>query len=372
MKRLTSDKRVAALAVMLLCVSVQLRAATSDDFIQGYASAVLQRELQIKNFSIKVAGEVVTITSKEMSAADRDKILATLTAIEGVKKVEIVDGSGAVVASATPQHAGTQNASLQTSGQPEYELGFLPGGHLFESLVADPRWPRFSMGYRYFPSDTKHVAATTFGESIALYRNRGPAEAFGEIGFQAGVFSIFDLSAPSSDLVNTDFFAALQASYRANALSTIFRLFHQSSHLGDEFLLNNRIDRVNLSFEGVDLKLSYRLYDWLRFYGGGGYLFRVDPSDLKPWSTQAGIELQTPWRFWKDSTRFVTAVDLQNRQENNWSTEVSLRGGLQFERPLSFTRRISLLLEYYNGHSPNGQFFDTKIQYFGPGLYLDF
>jgi hypothetical protein len=73
-----------------------------------------------------------------------------------------------------------------------------------------------------------------------------------------------------------------------------------------------------------------------------------------------------------DSTRFVTAVDLQNRQENNWSTEVSLRGGLQFERPLSFTRRISLLLEYYNGHSPNGQFFDTKIQYFGPGLYLDF
>ncbi len=367
MKKEQAIKIFVLLAVVVCCFPVPLRAA-SDDFIQGYASAVLQREFGIKNFSLKVAGEVVTITSKELSDADHNRILAAVTTIEGVKKVEIVDGSGAVVASSTPQQAGTQNASLGN----EYELGFLPGGHLFEPLVADPRWPRFSMGYRYFPSDTKHVAATTFGESIALYRNRGPAGAFGEIGFQAGVFSIFDLSAPSSDLVNTDFFAALQASYRANALSTIFRVFHQSSHLGDEFLLNNRIDRVNLSFEGVDLKLSYRLYDWLRFYGGGGYLFRVDPSDLKPWSTQAGIELQTPWTFWKDSTRFVTAVDLQNRQENNWSSEVSLRGGLQFERPLSFTRRISLLLEYYNGHSPNGQFFDTKIQYFGPGLYLDF
>ena len=58
---------------------------------------------------------------------------------------------------------------------------------------------------------------------------------------------------------------------------------------------------MNLSFEGADLRLSYRLFDWLRFYGGGSYLFRGDPSDLKPWATQAGVELQTPWRFWNDA-----------------------------------------------------------------------
>jgi hypothetical protein len=239
-------------------------------------------------------------------------------------------------------------------------------------LIADPRWPRFSMGYRYFINEAQHVASATFGETIALYRNRGPSGALGEIGFQAGVFSIFDLSAPSADLVNTDFFAALQATYRMNDLSTMFRIFHQSSHLGDEFLLRNRIDRVNLSFEGVDLKLSYELFDWLRLYGGGAYLFDLDPPGIKPWATQAGIELQTPWRFWSDSTRLVTALDLQNRQENKWSTEISVRGGLEFERPLSFTRKVSLLLEYYKGHSPNGQFFSEKIEYFGPGLHLDF
>jgi hypothetical protein len=276
------------------------------------------------------------------------------------------------VASSTPQETGTQSALRQKSIQTEYELGFLPAGNLFDPLIADPRWPRFSMGYRYFSNEAKHVGSATFGETIALYRDRGPAGALGEIGFQAGVFSIFDLSAPSSDLVNTDFFAALQGTYRMNDLSTMFRIFHQSSHLGDEFLLRNRIDRVNLSFEGVDLKLSYRFFDWLRLYGGGAYMFDLDPPGIKPWATQAGIELQTPWTFWSDSTRFVTALDLQNRQENRWGTEVSVRGGLQFERPGSFMRKISLLFEYYNGHSPNGQFFNEKIEYFGPGLYLDF
>ena len=365
-------KSLQALVILALCFSFSLGAAAGDDFIRGYASAVLEREFGIKNFSLEVAGDAITVTSGDQSDADPDKVIAALLLIRGVKQVALLDSRGVEVASSAAQLSATRSASLQESIKPEHELGFLPGGNLFDPLIADPRWPRFSMGYRYFTDEATSVGAATFGETIALYRTRGASGELGEVGFQAGVFSIFDLDAPSSDLVNTDFFAALQATYRANGLSTIFRIFHQSSHLGDEFLLRNRIDRVNLSFEGVDLKLSYRLFDWLRLYGGGGYLFQVDPSDLKPWSTQAGVELQTPWRFWNDSTRFVTALDLQNREENRWSTEISIRGGLQFERPRNFMRKISLLLEYYKGHSPNGQFFSEKIEYFGPGLHLDF
>ena len=374
MKQEDVEKLLIALAILLLCFPFPLRAATSDDFIQGYATAVLEREFRVKNFSLNVAGEAVRITYGDLPGADLDKIIVALTPIQGVKKVEIVDSRGVVLASSTPQEPGTQRASAQKPVKPEYELGFLPGGNLFDPLIADPRWPRFSVGYRHFPEDRElsSVAAVSFGETIALYRDRGPVGGLWEFGFQAGVFSVFDLSAPSSDLINTDFFAGLQATYRVNDISAFFRIFHQSSHLGDEFLLRNRIDRVNLSFEGVDFKLSYRLFDSLRLYAGAAYLFHRDPSDLRPWATQGGIELQTPRRFWADSTRLVAALDLQNREENRWSTEISIRGGLQFERPQNFMRKISLLLEYYKGHSPNGQFFSRKIEYFGPGLYLDF
>jgi hypothetical protein len=56
----------------------------------------------------------------------------------------------------------------------------------------------------------------------------------------------------------------------------------------------------------------------------------------------------------------------------NWSTAISVRSGLQFERPQNFMRKIQLLLEYYNGHSPNGQFFERKIDYIGTGIHLHF
>jgi hypothetical protein len=360
-----------ALAILLLCFPFALHTASGDDFIRGYASAVLEREFRLKDFSLNVDGEAVTVTSGELTEADYRKVIAALSSVDGVNRVAILDSRGVEVARSGSQASGTQRVMRQKPVF-EYELGFLPGANLFEPLVADPRWPRFSIGYRYFTDEARNVASATFGETIAVYRARGPYDGAWEVGFQAGVFSIFDLDSPSFDLVNSDFFAGLHATYRIGDLSTLFRVYHQSSHLGDEFLLRNRIDRINLSFEGIDLKLSYGLFDWLRLYGGGAYLFHRDPSDLKPWSTQGGLELQTPWRFWGDLTRFVTALDLQNREENKWSTEVSVRGGLQFERPQRFGRKISLLIEYYKGHSPNGQFFNRKVEYLGPGLHLDF
>jgi hypothetical protein len=42
------------------------------------------------------------------------------------------------------------------------------------------------------------------------------------------------------------------------------RVLHQSSHLGDEFLLRNRTTRINLSYEALDLLLSYETEFGLR------------------------------------------------------------------------------------------------------------
>ena len=364
------------MAILILMFPFSSGAAISDDFIRGYAAAVLEREFQIKDYSVEVSDQTVRVTSGELKNVDTEKVIAALFAVQGVEKVEILDAQGVVISSSTtaPQPEPKVASTQEKSGRPEYELGFLPGSNLFEPLIADPRWPHFSIAYQNYLGDQElnNVASVTFGESIALYRNRAPFGGLWEVGFQAGVFSIFDLDGPSFDLINTDFAGGITASYRVKDFSTFFRIFHQSSHLGDEFLLRNPINRLNLSFEGADLKLSYRFFDWLRLYAGGTYLFDRDPSDLKPWVAQAGIELQSPWRFWGDSTRLIAAADLQHLQEHNWSTEISVRSGLQFERPQNFMRKIQLLLEYYNGHSPNGQFFDRKIEYIGTGVHLHF
>ncbi len=71
---------------------------------------------------------------------------------------------------------------------------------------------------------------------------------------------------------------------RAGKFSAFARIYHQSSHLGDEFLLRTRtnLERINLSYEGDDLRLSYELPYGIRVYGGGGGIFHKEPSSLKP------------------------------------------------------------------------------------------
>jgi len=49
-----------------------------------------------------------------------------------------------------------------------------------------------------------------------------------------------------------------------------------------------------------------------------------------------------------------------------------VRAGIQFENPEILGRKLMLLLEYYNGKSPNGQFYESTIEYFGLGLHFFF
>jgi hypothetical protein len=255
---------------------------------------------------------------------------------------------------------------------PPRRFDWLPKGLLFAPLIADPRWPHFSVAYqRYLGDDRLRDAATaSLGETIALLRGPMGTDGAWELGIQAGVFSLFDVDAPSGDLVNADYLVGVPFSYRAGDFSAMARIFHQSSHLGDEFLLANRVDRVNLSYEVVDLRLSYELIDGVRVYGGGGYIIRKDPSDLKPGSTQFGAELRSPWTFLSGALRPIGAVDVQFREQNDWHADISLRAGVQFEKLPIYDRKIQLLVEYFNGYSPNGQFYQEKIEYIGLGVHL--
>ena len=148
-------------------------------------------------------------------------------------------------------------------------------------------------------------------------------------------------------------------------------MFHQSSHLGDEFLLRTRTERVNVRYESVDVKLSYEFGELLRLYAGAGYLFDREPASLDPFSIQYGAEVASPWPARAARWRPIAAVDVQNRQENVWSADVSARAGIQIDGVL-FSRNLQFLFEYFNGHSPNGQFYRDRVNYFGIGAHFHF
>jgi hypothetical protein len=357
---------------------IAANAAIQDDaYIAGYAAAILERDFRVPSASLQVQDGVIRLNSDDLSGVDQQQLVTALTKIRGVVHVEL-RGQGQLLASASAEPP--SSSPLRRDGQAiETDITstgskFLPQGYLFDQLLADPRWPHFSLAYRYHIRDKELVSAgaANFGETFALYRDRVPSGGLWEFGIQAGVFSLFDLDTESSDLINADYMGGIFASYRYNDFSTMLRVFHQSSHLGDEFVLRDRVNRVNLSYEQVDFKLSYRFLQALRLYGGGGYLFDQEPSGLKPWTVQYGVEFESPWRLNSGAITPILAVDLKNEEENHWSTNLSLRAGVQFEPWKFMGRRLQLLIEYFNGHSPNGQFYNRKIKTIGIGTHLRF
>lgn len=386
---------VAGLACWVLFVVASPVAGDSppppdDRFIAGYAAAVLERELQISAASLAVRDGVVHLDGRGLGTIERNKIDQAMRAIPGVRDVQIrmepvaavtpVDPSAPATTAPTP--ADSQTVPQPTTGVPvdRRPRAVLAPGRLFEPLLADPRWPHFYASYHYYSkdgsdADVRHVGSVGFGETIAFIRQQVNADTRIEAGVQAGVFAIFDLASDSKDLINADYFVGPFVSVRSGDLSLMSRVYHQSSHLGDEYLLRDDVDqddRLNLSYEVVDLLASYEFGGAFRAYGGAGYIFHRYPDDLDPWLFQYGAEFRSQQTFANGLLRPVAAADLQHRQQSDYDLDLSLRVGVQIEDPKRFSQRLTLLLEYYNGRSPNGQFYDEGIEYFGLGMHFHF
>ncbi len=244
---------------------------------------------------------------------------------------------------------------------------------LFQPLIADPRQPHFSASYQRYINDDelKNIGSTSFGETFTSR----PWNAFnGEmsIGIQAAVFAFFNLDAESMDLINADYWVGIPLQYKKNDFSAMARIFHQSSHLGDEYLLFNDIDRVNLSYEGIDLKISYDINEVLRGYMGAGYIFHKEPENLKPVSAQFGAEYKCDKIFFNDHIRPIAGIDTKMWEENDWGLDISVRFGVQLENIISKKRKMQIMFEYFHGNSPHGQFYNKKIKYTGIGTHFYF
>jgi hypothetical protein len=162
-------------------------------------------------------------------------------------------------------------------------------------------------------------------------------------------------------------------------VSTRLRVYHQSSHLGDEYLLRSgTVQRENFSFEAGEALLSGDI-GFVRLYGGGEYVFSARPTKgVITHVVHGGIELRQKNRALYlgsvASVRFVAALDVKAVQVLEWEPAYSARAGFEIgrARPTQHVaRRWSVLGEYYSGRSPYGQFYHDDIRYYGIGLHFE-
>ncbi len=285
-----------------------------------------------------------------------------------------------VMAGAAPSAA--QQASACAGGVHEEEAsGFvvLPQDRLFCPLLADPKEPRTFVSYLQGEfrtlaepaGATGGIGSVGLGDSFGLFRWGGPQPGDGlQIDIAGSIFAQFDLGAPSLDLINADYIVGVPITYQRGRTGLRLRLYHQSSHLGDEYILRPApLERENLSFESLEAILSQEIGP-LRAYGGGELFVRREPDTLGSSLLHAGVELRS---FDVGGVKLVVGVDMKSTDEQDWSPAWSGRAGIELARaarsghPL---RLIHLLLEVYDGPSPYGQFFQDDIRYIGFGAHF--
>ncbi len=251
----------------------------------------------------------------------------------------------------------------------------LPEGNLFRPLLSDPKEPRFftTLGsLKPEGGDAFTLASVGFGETFGLYRSTNSETEDGfQVSLSGGLFSQFNLDAASSDLLNADYVIGLPISWRSGPATLRTRLYHQSSHLGDELLLGaDAPERINLSFESLEVMGALDLAPW-RPYAGGELLLRREPDDLERAGVHGGIEYRTTQPLF-GTAHGVGGLDLKAWEFHDWKPSANLTLGLEFESPANNGRRFRVFLEAYQGYAPYGQFYDTEVFFIAFGVSLGF
>lgn len=261
---------------------------------------------------------------------------------------------------------------------------FLPETEVFRPLLADTKEPRFAASLRYTDvhegeltrqrsDDAYWSGVVAFAENFPLYGYH-PSPCRGlQVGMAGGVFSSFNLDTISENLVDSDFRVAIPVTARLGRWSARLQIYHQSSHLGDEFILENEmIDRYEFTFEAVEGLISYGVGPWRVYGGGGGIVHRV--VEMRRLYAQIGGEWRLPaWSIGANEDHVLqplVGLDIQSFQTRDWGVTASFKGGLA-SGGRSRHRRIRLMVVMLTGYAPFGQFFRNNRMTSG-GLELQF
>ena len=278
-----------------------------------------------------------------------------------------VDG---VPGEAPPETAGEeeQPPSLKLGAKRSFVL--FPTGHLYPLDIADPHRPTFSVLVMRF-SSTEIIDAgdnrfgLKLGGSFGLFRIHGL-----QLSLLAGFNGQFDRD-NSEDNIGWDGHYGLTLGYRTSeALAFKLEVFHTSSHIGDEYAERTGRQRINYTREELIAGLSWSFASRWRTYGEIAYGYKRRNPDLQePGRAQLGLEYEADNTLWKRRIGWYAAVNSSASEERDWNIDLTVQAGLALK---TGERVWRLGLEYYDGRSLIGEFFQEDESYTALGAWLDF
>lgn len=342
----------------------------TDLYLEGYVQALLDMHYYEHRVLVSVKDHNVTLSNMPRNALLYNSVLNFVYDVPGVKSVE-------VKSDLTKKEIAAKEKQVEPrlSG-----IWFPQSTILFQPLVADPREPMYFVAYRGGDKVVgRNVASVCVGDDFPVFRWRNILRWQGDmqIGIQAGVWAVFNFrhvprreNREVSELVNQDYLVGIPLTYAVDKWSFRLRVYHISSHLGDEFMKNHRkyVDRrKNPSFEAIDFFTAYQFTKGIRGYAGPGIIFHSDDSfPMKTFYVEYGAEFRVFGKKLSYHRLFGTpflAVHIENWQVRNWNFDTTIKLGYEISKMQGVGRKMRVYGDYHTGYSYEGQFFKERTQY---------
>ncbi len=248
--------------------------------------------------------------------------------------------------------------SAQAGGEPSTDGIRDRNGHPFRTPAGSPLEPvhRIAVLSTNRAGASGTVALADLGDRLGFWIRRDPDGEFELAGaLHGGVFSRFDVAGPDQDFIEVHYRAGFLLRARLGAFAARAELYHVSSHLGDEFLVETGTEPISTSREGLEFLLQGSPIRGLTIYGGPGVLLSSSQR-LDVLSVRGGAD----WESSRDpSARFFASADVFSWSELSWEPTISLETGAALGRRV----RLGLLLSM--GPSRAEQFFRDTETLFG-------
>lgn len=250
---------------------------------------------------------------------------------------------------------------------------FLPVGVApFELPVASPRATGFvgriiaaGEGDSRFGAGTE--ADVVLGENLpVLLVGSRPRRWL--VGFNLATQARFSLSDPKSALISHDWVVGFDVSGRVRRVDLALQIYHESSHLGDEYAERFAVSRLDWTREVVMAWVGVRLGQaTLRAAAGSAV---IDQLGLRRGMAAVAIDYRGRDGFiGRAPGRLVAGVYTEAAAATNWRLSTTGRVGLELG-PLG-GNRIALGLVAHNGLSTQRQFYAAESRYAGAEVRFD-
>jgi hypothetical protein len=213
----------------------------------------------------------------------------------------------------------------------------------------------------------EHEGEVVVGENFPLVTLKGGPRPI-ILGFGSQVYGRFSLSDSKSALISTDWVVGLNTTALLERVTLTLEVFHESSHLGDEYGDRFPGDRIDWTREVLAGWASYLAGPW-RFTLGSSYVL-VDELGLPAPAGSFAVDFRGKSRqFFGGQVRPVAGLFSEAGAATRWRFSTSAKLGLAFGN--GGNHDVSLGLIAHDGLSTQRQFFRQESRYVGMELRFD-